>query len=299
MPSKNIALNQVFDNVDCLQVILSYFDAKSLCVVESVSHNMKTILEDCYTWEVLCDQRWKCSKRVRKVLGVQSWKMAYRIMMKRQRLPKGLYTEKFNRSFGKGRKNGIDSWVLLGHTSNAKPSLRYGLNVMDIRLCVQNVYNSCLAFKPADAIKILCSNEDLSVYKMNSPNIRLAALNGKRIEQSDKRAFEDIKLYPLDFAVFSCEVILPNDVFYETDLLARLSSLELIASKLSGESLICPKYTTKVGYNKDLEVRARIDANWENICVVNKIIDEKTMWDAYVELPGGIVLMRDASMMTD
>ena len=171
----------LFDNIDAFSIVISFFDHKSLNKCSCISKEWKELLDEHLIWHELCLKRWDISNRVRKVLGVTTWKEAYRIMSKRQRLPKGLYTEKYNRTFGKGRKLGIDSWVLMGHTSNARPIFKNNINTMEIRLCVQNVHNFYISLNinntniKNNSIKLMCKQEDSTISIMNLSKSRLCA----------------------------------------------------------------------------------------------------------------------------
>ena len=307
----------LFDNHDAFSIVISFFDHKSLNRCSCISKEWKELLDEHLIWHQLCLKRWDVSHRVRKVLGVTTWKAAYRLMLKRQRLPKGLYTEKYNRIFGRGRKLGIDSWVLMGHTSNARPILKYNVYTMEVRLCIQNVHNSFVSLNINDtnvknnSIRLMCKQEDSTVSTMNLCNIRVIARNGVKYHEEDHYRIKEednrVYLYPLEYIVVACHVEVPSDVMYESDLLARLSSVDLFAQLMPGVNAEAKAIAAADVFDND-DCYYHHSMNYQDVDmslgVVNTlmkcdIVDEKCIWESYMELPGGVVLLRDANTMTD
>ena len=82
---------------------------------------------------------------------------------------------------------------------------------------------------------------------------------------------ESIKLGTMDYCVLSLEVICPSDIHYETDFLARAASV--------GFSGLVNTIKNGVSISFKLDVES-------------EFFDESYIWDYYMELPGGLVLLR-------
>ena len=266
-------------DVDC--IIVSFCGAKSLCKLSSLKKachldENDDILEP--IWKTLIERRWRVRGNVLRAIGASSWKVAYQIMTFRHKIPRGIYTEKHNTIFGSTHSMGCEAWILIGHRSNT--SLRrngvvdyQASNYIELRVCIQNVYNGLLSI-PLDRknFAMICrTEEDLSLQKMCVNHVSILGVNGLRRETSSESDF-DLKLGPLESAVVSVQVCCPHDMEFETDFLARADSFSI---KLN----ICkPKFPFLA--KKEVVLKA-------------KFVDEETVWESYVELPGRVILLRN------
>ena len=265
-------------DVDC--IIVSYCGAKSLCNLIALKKadafdKAEDILDP--VWKVLIQKRWRVRGNVLRAVGAPTWRVAYQIMSFRHKIPRGVYTEKHNTVFGSTYSAGCESWVLIGHRSNT--SLRRNTsqndpnnNFIELRVCVQNVYNGMISIPlSSQGFEVVCRTEDdHKQQKMHIQNVCTLAVNGQRKEVSMEDDF-DIKLGPLESVVISVRVCCPLDMEFETDFLSRADHVAIRFS-------ICKPYfpfTTK----RAITMKARF-------------VDEDTVWESYVELPGGVILLR-------
>ena len=265
-------------DVDC--IIVSYCGAKSLCNLIALKRTPaiekdEDILDP--VWKYLIEKRWRVRGNVLRAVGASSWKVAYQIMSFRHKIPRGIYTEKHNTIFGSTSSAGCESWILIGHQSNTslrRNSVQNDLNsnFIELRVCVQNVYNGMISI-PLDnsCFEMICRTEDdQSPQKMFVNNVYNLGVNGQRKEVNAETDF-DIKLGPLESVVISVQVCCPLDMQFETDFLAR-------ADRISIKLNLCkPYYPYAIGRAVTLKAR---------------FVDEDTVWESYVELPGGVILLR-------
>lgn len=265
---------------DVDRIIVSYCGAKSLCNLIALKKSDafdkdEDILDP--VWKVLIQKRWRVRGNVLRAVGASTWRVAYQIMSFRHKIPRGVYTEKHNTVFGSTYSAGCESWVLIGHRSNT--SLRRNTsqndpnnNFIELRVCVQNVYNGMISIPlSSQGFEVVCRTEDdHKQQKMAIKNVCTLAVNGQRKEVSTEDDF-DIKLGPLESVVISVRVCCPLDMEFETDFLSRADHVAIQFS-------ICKPYfpfTTK----RAVTMKARF-------------VDEDTVWESYVELPGGVILLR-------
>lgn len=263
---------------DVDSIIVSYCGAKSLCKLMSLKRPCEIdgdITEP--VWKYLNEKRWRVRGNVLRALGASSWKVAYQIMSFRHKIPRGIFTEKHNTIFGSTSSSGCEAWILIGHRSNTSLR-RNGVvddvtnNFIELRVCLQNVYNGMISLPLSrNNFAMICrTEEDQSLQKMCVNNVSVLGVNGVRKDISAESDF-DLKLGPLDSAVLSVQVCCPQDMEFETDFLARADSISI---KLN---MCKPHFPHTLG--RELVLKA-------------KFVDEETVWESYVELPGRVILLR-------
>ena len=253
---------------DLLYISLTYLDQKSLTSFYRSSKESSIIIID-DLWKSLAKRRWNVSDITIKIIGADCWKTAYQIMTQRQKLPIGFFTEKYVVTFGKGRQNGIDSWILVGHTADARLTrYAHGFNTIEVRLCIQNYLNDAVDVLTS-TIKIACRSEDESIVYYPIENGNVVAKNGLRVPFYQKSS-DSITLYNLEYVVLSLSVICRADmIFYETDFLVRAQYVQFDILNNSLNSHPCCTFSIKAFFD-----------------------DENLLWDHYMELPGGVVLFQ-------
>lgn len=230
-----------------------------------------------------------------KVLGAPSWKEAYRIMSKRFQLPSGKYTEKRHVVFGKGRAAGVDVWVLVQHSSNAKPVQRTNRNgevirVVELRLCVQNVCN-VQALVQISSTRLLSHGGERHESSLAIDEISLIARNGKQVprEVIGEDGWGFVELRANEFAVVSCAVCCPSDIEYETDLLARMSEFSFECHLPVGSRVIefPPRQQRNGNHAMAMGLLKQL---FRPSKILGSFLDEKYIFQCYDQLPGGLVL---------
>ena len=119
---------------DVVLLILTFLDHRSLCRLAVVDRYLRSGKTE-FVWQSLCKKRWRCADSVLKINGAKTWRRAYEIFHVRQRIPRGVYTQKDNVVFGKGRSKSVDTWLLLGHTVDARLNRR---GCIEVRVCIQS-----------------------------------------------------------------------------------------------------------------------------------------------------------------
>lgn len=264
---------------DTFHYILTFFGAKSLVTLAQTCQEFSQYNH--YVdrlWYELCMRRWKVKSNSLRILGVATMKDAYRILNVRNKIPRGKYTDTFNFLFGKGRNSGIRGWLLLAHTENARLQNTFynGLpvNSLEIRICIQNIDHPLLSLSLMDkkSIKfhVIGENSDDDDLNFRIRNMKLIAKNG--VPASEEKNL--VSANPLDFFVISFEVLIPQhmEVQHESDFLAMVDKISLNLN-------VChPTRPWEYRSRKKLDI---------------DVIDERTIWEYYVELPSGVVLLRD------
>jgi hypothetical protein len=261
---------------DVWSQVLNFLDAQSLLQAAMGAKILQGARSD-ELWYSLSHRRWRVALSMKRVLGVTNWQGAYRLLAKRQKVPRGVFTEKHNKCYGAGRSRGIDCWLFIKHSSSSRPYVtKSGVPVIYVRLCVQNVNNVAFLFRPS-SIETAFRTESIDIYEpLTLLSSRIVAFNGLKFMAADTAGGRDsdadnLVLGPLDFCVALLQLVVPTDITYETDFLARIAWVDLHG---------------KCGSGEDLTVRCNI-------------IDEHDIWESYVELPGGVVLHRDESSLID
>jgi hypothetical protein len=159
------------------------------------------------------------------------------------------------------------------------------------------VSNTWFSFRPADA-EFRCKFEDGCTACLPTDGTRTLARNGHacQIKQQPATALAghsrsallasagasepqgvrgteapSVTLAPFEFAVVAFDVCCPSDVDRETDLLARAEAAVLRGRALKSCSTEGP----------------------QAVEITTPFYDEHVVWDAYDQLPGGVVLPRD------
>lgn len=228
-------------------------------------------------WKVLVTRRWNENfvDKVLRVIGAQSWSMAYEVMSLRHRMPRGSYTERHHAQFGHSRQDNCDVWILLGHRPNTKTQRLRGSvsdeRSIELRLCVQNVYNG-VQHVDICKIAVYLNTEDLkSFIRCKCLDAKVIALNGVRTSASfinDLDRPRIVALKQLEFLVVSIQVVCSSVVEHETDFLSMASHVTI-------------EWNRPVSMEEKESVSQRVD-----------FVGEDKVWELYMELPGNVILLR-------
>lgn len=269
-----------------LRLLLIYFDAKSLCNLSITCKYCNKTIDPIFeeVWWQLCLKGWSISEKEKfKLCGIgSSMKYTYRMLWQRMRIPRGRYTERFNYIFGKGRNSNVSCWISLGHSSNAELyNLSADINgvstaarCVDMRLCIQNLGSNQLIINyldPQQTVNLTCldqeQEDDVDQQSLTVTTINEIARNGQTVSSPKHSSMSCLN--PLEFIVLSCKVQCPPWVRYETDFLSMMDRIELKINHAANDN-------TRGG---DV--------------VTATMIPENEIWEYYIELPGGVVLLRD------
>lgn len=254
--------------------VFSFLGSRELLVLVGLSTSWAELeVEFDELWKDLCWKRWRVTERIR-TIGVASWKEAYNVLKKKQKPPRGPFTPKHEKCFGKFRGSGVDAWILLGANNNCRGittisnwgSLVYE---MELRLCIQNVSNSSVCFNPHDAFVLGRTADPHVQEKLNIVKRYLVVKNAKKVQGSDEQTAPcNLLLGPLEYAIVCVVVDCPPSVQYETDLLARVHSL--------GITVVNTHFGKEVTLDVSVETLQELD-----------------YIEHFLSLPGGVVLRAD------
>ena len=284
---------------DVLDVVLSYLAARSLCNLSTLNRQWQFDLDTQMDriWRDLVARRWRPQlKHLRRTLGAANFKVAYQILVFRRRMPKGAFTEKHNKVFGLGHASGLVSWALVHHGAESRLQRRRGTAFITLRLCVQNVHHMELTL-PLDrqGYEVQLRSEDEStivVPVLGQP--RIVAVNGVRTAtptpvgggggggggNDESNAPAEWRLRALDNIVVCIDVACPDDVVFETDFLSRVAHVA---------------FTARATQPRPPHVPLSVPPATVALLVVNRFVDEEEVWQNYIELPGGVILLRAES----
>lgn len=300
---------KIEDNL--IREIVSFCDARSLCDLSSTCSYFHSTIDNIIEefWWALCQRGWNISQRERrKLCGVGStMKHTYRMLRQRMRIPCGRFTERFNYIFGKGSRSLRSCWLTLGHTTDARltpvPATphRPAKHRIEIRLCVQNVGGRPIVIdlsQPENTVQLFCFDDGKDTHDGYTPmdeqardtdalevaSIAVIARNGTPVDGDAHTAHCDIN--PLDFVVLSCKVLCPTWVHYETDFLSMLERVKLRTHSWTSDT---PSTATSSSAAAASDKMSVIESSDVDIVMA----PEDEVWEYYIELPGGVVLLRD------
>ena len=163
-------------NIDSEKVlihILSFCDARSLChlsVCNSRFHRIKSSTFE-VAWLALCKKGWNIPGK--RVPGSHSMKHGFKTLVRRLKMPKGSFSEKFRYVFGKVHYSGMSCWIMLGHTKDSQlkavpkcNDVHVATHGVEVRLCIQNIHNDSVTIdldSPSNTMLFPCPyGEDIS-----------------------------------------------------------------------------------------------------------------------------------------
>lgn len=169
-------------------------------------------------WKVLCEKRWKENLNLLRGLSKRSYHLAYLSAMCKGRIPTGNLTERHRVVFGRGLGPGWSSWLLVGHSSDCRPTrltavpalpkaipsspsltsptgkseesvYRMGKvasasRVVELRVCVQNTSSTeilCVHVRPG-MIVVETESEDGELEELPALNPRMRSVNGVKTD---------------------------------------------------------------------------------------------------------------------
>jgi len=302
-PFSTKGLGTRFDD-DSLHNLLTWLDAKSLSRLQCSSKYVYSLSQISHSaadsaWKLLSQKRWQIAnhacEREKRVLNLGVWYSVWRLLDNRMRIPSGqLYTTKQNKVFGKGRSFGVDMWILVNHSQDAKLKVSHtGKREIELRIVLQNIFHDNLYL---DTTKAIVQNKGAHgpLTSTSTSKLQLISRNGLKLTANND-LYSPLPLLPrdysalphppcdhnslfylpsnLDFHVFCVSVQVDDEtdsLLYETDFLSMTSDIVVNLLQVSENRSFPSKWTT-------------IQAD---------IIDEDEIWDVggYVQLPGGVVL---------
>lgn len=270
-------------NVDIFRFIAMFLDERSLCrwtqTCKSLWLSDHLLTEE--AWKALCEKRWLRTKNLLRSTGAFSFKAAYHILSFRKLPPRGKYTEKRNKLFGYGCRDGVSVWLYLDHSSDCRPRMLHyqtsSIPVITIRLCIQNIrHDEIRMIHHQLAYNVLSKdNQELRRY-----NPKVIAFNGQEVDQyfvpSDislmtKASLPSFPLMFLESMVISLDIECHEEIENEVDFLTSLAK-------------IIVHTTASVSYPSPHERKIKVP------CL---LFDEDDICDQYMFLPRGLVVLKD------
>lgn len=255
---------------DAAQQLMDFLDVRSLCALLKCSRRMR-IPSAALTavWKASVTRRWNCRPNILATIGAADWKNAYEIMHMRHKHPRGAFFEKHAIVFAKGGVSGVYGWITLAHAVDARVH-----GTIELRVCVQNVLNDLATIALSD-VRVLFNThsqdtQNCSLSELRPTLLSAIARNGSKLPLDDGSPI--IALHGSEFVVLRCRLHCPSDVRNEVDFLARAHSVRL--------SIVISNYRHHSACVETAKISLTILFN-----------DEMAVWDHFVELPGGVVLL--------
>lgn len=269
--------------------IVLFLNARDVCKLQLTAKifNNYDIYE--VLFQKLIEMRWREDSRILKIIGTPSWKTAYGILSRKKRMPQGLFTKKQNSIvFGHGRRCGCEGWIMVSHQPNTRLRVYGSYRVLTFQLCFQNISN--------DIVNLNLNTLGMSIRTCHgvtqiSSQIKLVAKNGMRYinHRSNLSSNDHVKLRQYEFIVISFDAPIQDDdsIVYEAEYLSMARSLQFYIHVPSSDAL-CTKLTFD-GVMGIVDSQLIPGISQLFVCT---FYDEMDIWDHYVELPGGVVLLR-------
>jgi len=251
-----------------------------------------------YTFLQLCRRRYNVENEAKFLRSIGAskgtWLNAFELASRRQRIPYGIYTSSpygDNIIFARGRKIGIDIWLLVNHTPDAllrtssaeqqeSLSLQQRRRYIDLRLVVQNFGNDSIAVDTAGGARSSYRSSGGDDKHIRSEPLDLIACNGQKCQRGSgnydsNNNFATIGRY--DCHVYSCHLYCA--------LPPSSSSSAGNVDDVVGNELDFLTITSQVSV-----VVSAWGRNWE---LAAELVDEAEVAESYLQLPGGVVLLRE------
>ena len=276
MFSKNIPLSE-----DETVSVLSFLSANALCALSAVNRKWQfqsaVLIDQC--WKKLVEKRWRLRGNLLRSLGAATWKIAYQILTFRRRMPRGFFTEKKNHPFGRGIQDGCLTWILVAHKADSRLRvLNPTTNCITIHVCIQNVYLSNVVVSLSEETfrtNLRCEDNAVEKLSILRPP-QLLTKNG--IKNSIEKEHTAIHLHALQNVVVAVDIGCPPDIVFETDFLSRVTNFSVHLD------LVLPEHDSDQYCVKQVEQHT--------LTVDNVFVGEEEVWEHFMELPGGAVLLR-------
>ncbi|CAM9510499.1 unnamed protein product, partial [Heterosigma akashiwo] len=141
--------------------VMAFLDHHSLAMASFCCKSWNDICMHDNLWYESSKRRWRIPYKLhqKKICGGATWSQVYSNFVCSKRLPKGLFTNKRDVTFAKGRNRGLDMWVTVGHTADCRVArtittdegTRITINAIELRLVVQNIAHRTCRVQPAGA----------------------------------------------------------------------------------------------------------------------------------------------------
>ena len=258
--------------------VLSFLGAHALCVLSAVNRKWQFQCADFLDqfWKKLVEKRWKLRGNLLRSLGAASWKFAYQILTFRRRMPRGVFTDKKNIPFGRGNLDGCLTWILVAHKADSRLCVvNPTTNSITMHVCIQNVYLSNVVVALSEqtfGTNLRCDDNSVEKLSILRPP-QLLAKNGSK--KTDEKGHTAIHLHALQNIVVAVDIGCPPDVVFETDFLSRVVDFSVHLELVPSGNDLCIK-----------------QAEQHALIVDNVFVGEDEVWEHFMELPGGAILLR-------
>lgn len=266
------APNAIQNNLDkCIElvgsILIHYLDVKSLCYLNQINKLWNQLSKESQfnlAWQFLCEMRWK-RYHVLKTFKLSNYKLAYQNLHMKRIPPLGKFTESHKPIFGFGEsyEHSVLIWLYVNHSADGRLRIlnenQQNMMIGNLQLCIQNIKDNTITIN-LDKFKLKPRTT------LNNPlQIIHTCILSKSTPLEDN--IQTIQLDRYEYQIIGLSVLCHEDldIQSEIDFLCMLSHVSIEVNILG----------------KD------------NILIV-RLIDEEAIWKQYVEVPGGLVLLRQA-----
>jgi hypothetical protein len=306
--------------------ILSYLMPKDLCHFQETSSQYLHSKETEMVWKRLCWRRWSHqrdslpeSSCLRKD-GKPSWRLTYKIWAHEMKIPHGRLMPMSQRVFGRNKGDGVNCWLYLRHSSDCLLLPARGSHddhcLGHLRLCLQNTALCPTQFLLQTSFRVYLKGSPGTTELLPICGSELSARNGLLVETNvcgsgstmtktplPPPLSEPITLSNLEFVVITLQVICPEGVTNEVDLLSCIDRIHVTGWRMNPHER---EAREKEGEREGAAERDGTDEALSLGCKESNafafevpVDDEERIWSAYETAPGGVILLREATLMRD
>jgi hypothetical protein len=301
------------DGLNLLTKILSYLMPQDLCHFEETSQRYLCSREAELIWKQFCWKRWYVQREIvsensclKSKDGKPSWKLTYKIWIHEMKIPHGRLMPMTQRVFGRNKGDGIDCWFYLRHSndclltpaSHSQGSQNNSKACLgSLRLCLQNTSLCPLQLFLQESFQIDLKSSPETGGPADQLLISLSELSAKNgllietIAPTTGLMTESVNLSYLEFAIITLQVICSEGVSNEVDLLSSIDRVRVVGWRASHP---LHRGSEKEGVD-EITSCERCSSSISRVEV--SVDDEELIWRAYETAPGGVILLREATLL--
>ncbi|ETV99088.1 hypothetical protein, variant 1 [Aphanomyces invadans] len=146
---------------ELIVLVFSFLTPASILKARQLSKAWAVVSTMDRIWLPYCMARWRMPPRLLRLTrhGVHSYVGLYRHLQVAGQKPHGAYTMPDKLTWGHSRRDGVESWLTVGHRSDCKTIRAAGTNFIQLRVVVQNLSPGV----------VLVALADINVHFKNGP----------------------------------------------------------------------------------------------------------------------------------
>ncbi|ETV99089.1 hypothetical protein, variant 2 [Aphanomyces invadans] len=242
-------------------------------------------------WLPYCMARWRMPPRLLRLTrhGVHSYVGLYRHLQVAGQKPHGAYTMPDKLTWGHSRRDGVESWLTVGHRSDCKTIRAAGTNFIQLRVVVQNLSPGV----------VLVALADINVHFKNGPVVsvvqptataasidmtpRILAWNGHAVDAPGSP--RSCQLSFLEFVVVGVYVEC-DECEFEVDFLERALSV-WVPMKRRGDCVDLARCRCML-----------LPDQYHHFGHHIPLVDEAVIWNRYTQCSRGFMVLNSKDRLT-